>query len=387
MVTERWLAATEDAVWVARAHAREVDAEARFPTEAMDALRRTGLLGLLVPVEHGGLGGGLEDMVQIASRLAGGCLSTALIWSMHCQQVDAVVRHGGPELRDELLPRIAEDGHHLASVTTEAGRGGHLLRAQSPLRQEVGTLRIERDAPVVTGGMAADGFLITMRADEDAAAHEVSLVYADRAQVKIEDGRSWSSLGMRGTNSAGMRISGSVPQRNLVGSRGDFRTVAVDSMIPLAHLGWAACWLGGARGLFREMLAAVRSRDWPLDVGSELVRERLARARMDLELVSSHLQRVCDEVARIRASGGRLDRPATQIHLNLLKVSAAELTFRAADRLMQLAGLTRGYLEDSPFPAERVFRDLRSAQLNNSDDRLLVVTGALVPLDTDVCLS
>ncbi|MFF2847489.1 acyl-CoA dehydrogenase family protein [Streptomyces sp. NPDC058001] len=128
-MTESWLVATEDAVRVAREHAREVDAEARFPSEAMEALRRTGLLGLLVPVAHGGRGGGLEDMVEIVGRLADGCLSTALIWAMHCLQVDALVRHGGPELRDQLLPRIAKEGHLLASVTIEAVKGGHLLRS------------------------------------------------------------------------------------------------------------------------------------------------------------------------------------------------------------------------------------------------------------------
>lgn len=43
---------------VARESARDVDATARYPCEAVDALRASGLLGLTLPAEIGGLGGG-----------------------------------------------------------------------------------------------------------------------------------------------------------------------------------------------------------------------------------------------------------------------------------------------------------------------------------------
>ncbi|QMU78282.1 acyl-CoA/acyl-ACP dehydrogenase [Streptacidiphilus sp. PB12-B1b] len=375
-----------EVVAVLRRHARQVDAEARFPAEGMQALRDSGLLGLLVPRVYGGLGCGLDCLVRIAAELAGGCLSTALVWAMHCQQTDVVARHGSEELRAELLPRIAAGKEYLASVTTEAAKGGHLLTALTPLRTDDMLLRIERDAPVVTGGTAADGFLITMRAGEDAAPHEVSLVYASRDQVAVDVVGTWNPLGMRGTHSPGLKLSGGIPPGQVIGAPGEFRDIALESMIPLAHLGWSACWLGAARGLMRELVAAVRDRSWPVDLASDLLRERLARIRVDLELVSGYLFQVCTEVRQARADGRSLGGPAEQIHLNVLKVAASELTFRAADRMMQLAGLSRGYTGDSPVPVERVFRDLRSAALNNSNDRLLIAIGALVPMDRSVRL-
>ncbi len=36
-------------------HAADVDAQGRFPREAVDALAQAGLLGLTVPVEYGGM--------------------------------------------------------------------------------------------------------------------------------------------------------------------------------------------------------------------------------------------------------------------------------------------------------------------------------------------
>lgn len=370
-------------------HAAEVDAAAVFPEASVRVLRENGLFGLLVPREYGGMGGDLGDLVAVAQVLASGCLSTALIWAMHCQQVDALVHHANPRLRDELLPRIADGQVYLASVTTDTGKGGHLLSVTAHLRESDDLLAVERDAPIVTGGEHADGFLVTMRAAEDAPANQVTLVYVGREQVRLETRGSWEPLGMRGTRSVGMLLNGTVPAHQVVGEPGGFRTVATESMIVAGHLGWAACWLGAARSAMSDLVGLMRSPKRPrsLDLHSDLTAERLARIRMDLELVGAYLHRVRDEVLADRAAGRSVDNPTSQIHLNTLKVAAAELTFRAVDRLVQLAGLGTGYLRNSPIPLERHFRDLRSASLNYSNDRLLTATGPLTLLDRSVRLA
>lgn len=374
---------------VLASHATEVDVTARFPQASLDALRTSGLLGLLVPQAYGGFGGDLSDLVEVAQILASECLSTAMIWGMHCQQVDALVRFGGPRLHEELLPRIA-DGHvYVASVTTELGKGGHLLSAVAPLYGEGGRLVVERDAPIVTGGAHADGFLITMRASQDAPAQKVSLVYLDRAQATLELRDGWDTLGMRGTESLGMHISGEIADYQVVGEPGKFRTVAIESLIPTGHLAWSACWLGAARAALGSVVEIIRSPNRPasLDPKSDLVAERLARVRIDLELVGAYLGRVCDEVLTHRAAQTPLSAPATQIHLNSLKVASSELTFRAVDRLIQITGLSLGYRKGSPLSLERHFRDLRSASLNYANDRLLTAIGSLLLLDRDVHLA
>jgi acyl-CoA dehydrogenase len=136
-------------------------------------------------------------------------------------------------------------------------------------------------------------------------------------------------------------------------------------------------------------VALLRSPERPsgINVRSELTNERLARIRMDLELVSAYLHRVLDEVLALRTEGRSLGQTPVQIHLNTLKVTAAELTFQAVDRMIQLAGLRIGYTRRSPLPLERCLRDLRSASLNYSNDRLLVVSGALTLMDRSVRLA
>ncbi|HEX6870114.1 MAG TPA: acyl-CoA dehydrogenase family protein, partial [Micromonosporaceae bacterium] len=229
---------------VLREHAATIDGAASFPQANLDALRKQGLLGLLVPSRYGGLGGNLADLVSVADQLAGACLSTAMIWAMHCQQVATVVGHAATTLRERLLPRIGAGEVYLASVTSERGKGGHVLSAQAPLRRVDGQLVLRREAPIVTGGQFADGFLITMRDRPEAPANAVSMVYADRSQLRLHCSGDWNPMGMRGTHSVAMTLEAALEPDQIVGAPGAFREVAVSTFAPVGHVAWTACWLG-----------------------------------------------------------------------------------------------------------------------------------------------
>lgn len=371
-----------------RANARAADESASFPSASLAALRECGLLGLLVPAGYGGPGGNLGDLVTVAGILAQECLSTAMIWAMHCQQVDAIVHFGSETLKDRLLPRLASGGAYLASVTSEAETGGNLVTGSAPLISDQGTLKLRRHAPVVTGGAVADGFLITMRASPEAAPTEVTLVYADRSELAVEEVGEWNTLGMRGTHSIGLRLSGELPAANVLGEPGRFREIVVQSYGPAAQLGWSACWLGAARSALSSVVSALRAPSRPrrVDLRSELLAERLARVRIDVELAHAYLTATTREVLAHRAAGLRLDTPPLPIHLGTLKVAAAERAYAAVDRLVDIAGLDLGYRRDSALALERHLRDLRSASLNYANDRLMVQIGAQVLLDGSVRL-
>ena len=372
---------------IARAEAAEVDAQAGFPHRAMDALRESGLLGLTVPRRFGGMGAGLDSLVDVAGELAGACLSTAMIWAMHIQQV-AVLTSSAPQLCERLLPRIAAGEVYLASVTSERSKGGHLLSATQPLHTTSRGYHLERDAPIVTGAKVADGFLITMRSAPEAPSSSVTLLYADRSQVEVETRGAWDPLGMRGTESLAARITGDIPADQVIGRPGEFRRIATHPFITTGHIGWAACWLGAARSAFHHVVAILRDPDqrksFPL--GDDLFGLRLARIRLLLDTASAFLRGVVREVSELDAQGADPEQAAFQLHVNGLKVVVSEQAFTAVDQLIELVGLRLGYLRGGPLALERCFRDLRSASLNYGNDRLLVANGWLSVLDREVRL-
>jgi acyl-CoA dehydrogenase len=381
MTTSTALPALDTIVETLRANADRADRDAVLPGENLSVLRESGLLALLVPIRDGGLGASLSDAAAIARTLAGSCLSTALVWAMHTSQTDALLRFAGPALRADLLPRLASGRLYLASVTTETGRGSDLFTARTPLTAHDGLLRFTgRSAPVVTGGRHADGFLITLRSAPDAVPGSVSLVYADRADLRLSTVGAWDPLGMRGTESRGLLLSGAVPAHNIVGDPGRFGEIARESMVPTAHIGWAACWLGAAHAGFAALLRDLRAAGTP---PGEVARERLARIRVDLDLASAYLNRVVEFAEDARRHGASLSTPLAQVRLNSLKLAVSETAARVAEALLRATGMT-GYA-NRPEVA-RLHRDLSSAPLNHSNDRMWPATGALTLLDPTVRL-
>ncbi|MFI1710457.1 acyl-CoA dehydrogenase family protein [Streptomyces griseoruber] len=373
---------TDRVAAVAAEHLDRTDRDAVFPVEALDEMRRTGLLGLLVPVEYGGLGGGLRDMIEACVSLGRVDLSVAMIFSMHCQQVAAVVEHGDERLRTELLPRIADGKIYVASVTTEAGKGGHLLTSEAALDTTGDELDVDRFAPIVTGGAHADGFLVTMLAPGATSPHQVSLVYAHRDQLVVEQTGDWQPLGMRASHSVALRLRGRVPEHHVVGGQGDFRAIVTSVFGPMAHLGWSASWLGTAAGALSRVVRMLRSPENRnrVDLGSELLLTRLSQARRRLDTVHALLTQTERTVSR----SPDLSLPRIQLQLNALKITAAEECFAVVDGLIEAVGMRHGYLKGSPTRLEHALRDLRSASLNYSNDRLHLADGKLALLDPEV---
>ena len=96
-VTESALSRLEPfAAGVIAAGAAEVDAQAAFPDHTVAALRETGLLGLLTPVEHGGMGGNIFDSARVVERIARSCGSSAMV---------ACTTAGPPSWRPTAAPR------------------------------------------------------------------------------------------------------------------------------------------------------------------------------------------------------------------------------------------------------------------------------------------
>ncbi|HEX8306481.1 MAG TPA: acyl-CoA dehydrogenase family protein [Jatrophihabitans sp.] len=375
-------AAVAEVAAVAERHSRRTDAEAAFPVEVLGELRRTGLLGLLVPGRFGGMGGGLREMIEAAEQLGRVDMSVAMIFAMHCQQVAAITEHAGEDLAAQVLPRIAAGQLYLGSITTELATGGHLLTSEAKLGAEDGRLQLDRFAPIVTGGAYADAFLITMQSPFARGSHEVSLVLAEAAELDLQVSGNWNPLGMRASHSVALKLRGSVAADRVIGGHGGFRQVATQTFGPMAHLGWSACWLGTAAGALSRVLSLIREpanrSKYPTD--SPLLLRRLSEARCRLDTVHALLQHTRSVVEE------SLDRssPRIQLLLNALKIQASEQCLGVVDSLMDIVGMRHAYLADSPTRLEFALRDLRSAPLNYSNDRLHEVDGKFTLLDQAV---
>ena len=370
--------------------AGDVDRSAAFPEENFRLIRETQMLGLLVPREYGGLGYGVAEVAAVCEAFAEGCTSTAMLWAMHCQQVAVLVEHATTEMRDSVLPKIASGEWLVASVTTEPGSGGYLFAVGAALHGDGEIIHVRRDAPVVSAGLDADAYLVTMRSSPDSNPDDVSLVLVERDATDLEQTSTWDAMGMRGTDSVGLRIRARMRSSAIVGEIGQFRHIAVSTLIPVGHIVWSAVWLGAAKGAFRRVIRHFRDPvGRPRHVGSELTSVRIGDIRLKLESVSSFLDDVIAKYLDIQGSETHTAGAADarfQISSNGVKVLASTLCYQAVDELMQVCGVS-GYYTGSGLGLERVLRDLRSASIMYSNERLLIANGKLSLLETSGLLS
>ncbi len=352
--------------------AAEIDEHGTFPAENLRGLHAAGLMGVFLPRSLGGPDASVRCFAEIAAVLGGACASTALVWAMHGQQLASLVDHAAVS-HVGWLERVARHGRLIGSVTTDREGGAELGVTGQPLVVEGDRLRLRRDAPVVTGGAHAAFHLVTMRAGPDSPPTATRLVAVAAENGTVEELGAWDAMGMRGTHSVPMRFDVLVEPGQVLDVA--FGELARRTMVPVGHVGWAAAWLGVARGCFQRVCAAVRGGTFGGGVHrSDVLFERLAEARLDLDLLESIVVRTADEVDRCRRDGGVPDT----VLVNNVKLAGARLSLRSVNTQIELVGMRGGYRRHGSLGLERAYRDLRAAGLMYHDDRLRMANGRLV---------
>ena len=364
------------AAQTAAAHAAEVDTAARFPAEALAALAEARLLGASVPVELGGEGLTLTALVDIARTLGAACSSTGMVFAMHHSQVLSISRHlGGSPALAALTGRIAREQLLLASATTEIGIGGDVRSSSCFVEPHGDRIRLVKNAPVISYGEHADIVLVTARRDADSAPSDQVLVAVDRADLGLERTGTWDTLGLRGTCSHGFMLTADLPADRLVPT--PYEEISAETMVPVAHVLWAAVWLGMARTAVdaarRYVRAAARKSIGSQPPGAMALVALVARLE-SLELLVADAARSFDERADDREALGQV---GFLVRMNTLKVTASEAVADIVAGALRITGIS-GFRNDGDYSVARIFRDAQGAALMVHNDRITAHTAQLL---------
>src|SRR3954467_11466228 len=82
--------------------AEEIDSSGAFPREALEALGRASLLGLISSTDVGGLGESHRAATLVVERLAAACASTAMVVCMHYAGTAVIEAHGPVAVREAI---------------------------------------------------------------------------------------------------------------------------------------------------------------------------------------------------------------------------------------------------------------------------------------------
>lgn len=369
-------------------HAEAVDRDARFPAEAVAALRAEALFGLLVPRSLGGEEAALGTVVDICYRLGRACSSTAMIYAMHQVKVACVVRHGaGNPWQDGLLRRLAADQLLFASSTTEGQGGGNVRSSAAPILREGDRVTLDRAATVMSYGAQADAIVTTARRSPEAAASDQVLAVFLKGDYALGPSGGWNTLGMRGTCSGGFALKAEGCADQVLAA--PYETIHARTMTPVSHLVWSAVWTGIAAAAVERaqafMRKAARRNGGQMPPGVA----HYAKAASTLAVLRSLVGASVARYDRALADPAVLGGLEFQTAITLLKVETSEMAVATVLAALRACGLS-GYRTDGEASVGRHLRDVLSAPLMVNNDRILTslaATALMTPVPSSLGLA
>lgn len=360
-------------------HAAAVDRDARFPHEAVDAMRDARLLGALVPRDLGGLGATVGEVAAACTILGRHCASAGMVFAMHQIQAACLVRHGlGNDHLRAVAADLSERQRLFASATTEAGIGGDVRSSGCALERDGDQFRLAKQAPVISYGEYADAVFATARRAPDAPSSDQVLVVAHRgpgATLTLEPTSEWDALGFRGTCSRGFRLTacGSADQIFPV----PFAEISTQTMLPVSHVLWSALWLGIADAAVSKARGFVRAAARKTPGTTPPAALRAAELADRHQAMRANVEHGAFAFAQAASDPEALGAMTFALRMNNLKLAASRHVVEVVTGALGVCGIA-GYREDSPYALGRHLRDAHGAAVMISNDRIHAANAAML---------
>jgi acyl-CoA dehydrogenase len=362
---------------VASAHAGEVDREGRFPAEATEAMRTSGLLGSMVPVALGGEGAGLADISESIRAMASHCASSALVLAMHQIEVAYLIHHGETDALQDLLRRVATGSVLMANANSEVGLGGDVGRSLCGLEHRDGMVHLEKDVLALSYAAYADAITVNCRRDVEAAETDQVMLICGPGSFSVEPTGVWDTMGLRGTCSSGYRLV--ADEREDMVLTDTWSTVVNRTGLAATAATLNSVWLGIAEAAAATAHASVRAEARRAIGTTPPSALRLAEMLVVLGQARAVL---ADTIAHIEAVGtgaAMEDDLALVLEMRDLKLSMTTLSADVVLRALTVCGLS-GYKRDSKFSVERNVRDVLGGQLMANNNRFYVDNAQLLTM-------
>jgi alkylation response protein AidB-like acyl-CoA dehydrogenase len=332
--------------------ASQNDKEGRFSTEAVEALAESGLMGLMLSAEFGGLALGPRTFASVIATLAEADASVAMVYLMHgCAAATIAAARPGAAVA-QTLNEIAA-GRSLSTLAfSEAGSRSHFWTPVSRASRNGVAVKLTAKKSWVTSAGHAHVYVVSSLAP-DATGPTGSTLYLLPARTPgLSVAGTWDGLGLRANASAPMMLDGCVvsPEFQLTEDGAGFETV-MNVVLPLFNLGTAAVALGLCRAAIAATAAHLKNARFEhlgLSLGESLptLRAQLAAMQIDTDGLAARIADVVDHLER--------PRDTTLLRVLETKAAAGDVAISVTSTAMRVCG---GAAFSKHTGIERVFRD------------------------------
>jgi len=330
----------------------EIERTNNIPQDLIDKARELGLMGVGIPPEYGGQGGGSLMLVILMEELSRISPAFATMIAVNHLFTVPVLLFGTEEQKKKYIPPIARGEAFAAHANTEPGAGSDVAGIQSIAKKEGGYWVLNGRKIFITGADRAKYLVVSARTSPPPSRRErwkgisFFIVETDWPGVKI--GQKFNVMGLRGEQPNEVVLDNvKVPEDNLLGREGEGFKIAVTTY-DHGRVGIAAQGVGIAQAVFEKALNYALQRyafERPI-ISFEGVAFKLADMLIELEAA-----RLLTYWAATLLDAGR---PEAIMAASLAKVFATEIAEKASALAIKIYG---GVGVDVETGVERYLRD------------------------------
>ncbi|HET9701114.1 MAG TPA: acyl-CoA dehydrogenase family protein [Burkholderiales bacterium] len=342
------------------------DRDHAFPRDALREMAELGLMGMLVPEEWGGSGADYVSFALAVEEIAAGDGACSTIMSVNNSLVCGILLRYGSEAQKERFLKPLASGQWLgafALTEPQAGSDASALATRAGRDGEFWVLNGVKQ--FITSGKHGDAAIVFAVTDRAAGKNGISCFLVPTRAPGYVVARVEDKLGQRASDTAQIVLEDCrVPADHLIGREGEGYRIALANL-EAGRIGIAAQSVGMARAAFEAALRYAKERSAfgkPI-IGHQAVGFRLADMATRIEAS----RQLVLHAAALRDAG----RPCLK-EACMAKLHASEMAEKVCSDAIQIHG-GYGYLSD--FPVERIYRDVRVAQIyeGTSDIQRLVI--------------
>ncbi len=339
-----------------------LDENEEFPWEIIKALADTDLMGVWIPEEYGGLGGGCLDFCLVTEELSRACGGVAVSYAANSLGTYTLIEYGTEEQKKKYLPDVASGKRLAAFAITEERAGSDAGSMEMTARPTSNGYLLNGNKIFITNGGEAEIYTIVALTDKSRGSRGASIFIVEKDTPGFSFGRKEKKMGIRTSATRELIFEDClIPKENLLGREGVGFTLAM-RLFAKSRPGIGAQALGTAQGALEEALNHAKMRiqfDHPI-ISQQAIQHMLADMAMNIEAAR----------AIVYASAKTIDSGVKNFNMEsaMAKIFASDMAMKVTTDAVQIMGGV-GYMRD--YPVEKMMRDAKITQIYEGTNQVL----------------
>ncbi len=345
-------------------HVSEMDKQASFRQDLIEAFFDLGLMGMEIPEQYGGSGSSFFMSILGVEELSRIDASAGVIVDVQNTLVNGALLHwGSEEQKQRYLPRLAREWVG-AYALSEAGSGSDAFALETRARYDNGFFHLNGQKLWITNGKEASLFIVFATTDPSLGYKGITAFLVERTLEGLEVGKKEDKLGIRASSTCEVLLENCrVPESNVLGEVGKGYKVAIETLNQ-GRIGIGAQMIGVSGGALEHALKYSRERhSFGKPIASyQGVQFPLARMATDLEAA----RLLVYNAARLRDSGLPFLTESA-----MAKYFSAEVAETITSRALEIFG---GYGYTRDYPVEKYYRDAKIGKIYEGTSNMQLMT-------------